>query len=495
MQREILRYFGLVILVLITATTGANAQSRTRVMASTGASAPGGGTFAPSINRAVEKGLPSICRNNIVFGSDVQVDGQSVYGVFVVNAGVLRLVTRIGLPVPGGTVRDIRYFTVDRLGNVFISVVTGAGPNPDVILKYTSGTLVRVVGVGDALPVGQTATVLGPVVAADGLGGVYFQAQHAGGYAIVDWQPGPSFVTVAATGQSAPGGGTFGALSPATIAASTSGLVVFAATVDNGPDGGGIFSGLPGNLIRVNEFKDALSNITVSDNDDIDVAFMLAGSPAISQTTLTGTIQAVANNATAPRTVGGRFNFGSFNVGLATDDEASLYFFAPVAGDPSRGAGLFRRDRFTSAITAVTLQGDPAAESVSGLFGLFAIVANFPARIANDDGDVVFMASAGSSNNVTGIFTTLGAPQGLVPNVLGVQVKGNKLIVTGNNFEAGAKIRINGNIVNDSKNNKKAPSTKLQSKTAGTSIAAGSTVSITVINTSGAISAPFSFTR
>ena len=71
-------------------------------------------------------------------------------------------------------------------------------------------------------------------------------------------------------------------------------------------------------------------------------------------------------------------------VGLAADVEGSIYFFAPITGDPDRGAGLFRRDRFSDAITSLVLQGDRAPSEIGGLFGVFALVANHPTRIAND---------------------------------------------------------------------------------------------------------------
>src|SRR6476469_4560557 len=109
MRRAYVRFLG-VCLVLVAAAVVASAQSRTRVVAVAGSAAPGGGVFALTIDRVVQKGLPSIEGSTIIFGSDVQLGGQSVYGVFSETNGVLRLVTRVGAPAPGGgTIQDITH--------------------------------------------------------------------------------------------------------------------------------------------------------------------------------------------------------------------------------------------------------------------------------------------------------------------------------------------------------------------------------------------------
>jgi hypothetical protein len=454
MRRAHIRFLGTCLVIAATAAS-AGAQSRTRTVATSGGGAPGGGVFAPTIERVVQKGLPSIEGSTIVFGSDVLLNGQTVYGLFSETNGVLRLVTRVGAPAPGGgTIQDITHFTADRLGNVVLTVRTGGSGGADAVLRYQFGVLSALV--------------------------------HAKG----DFDGTKEIV--AATGLPSPGGGTFGAITSSSITSSTSGLVAFTATVDGGP--GGVFTGLAGNLFHASDAVDAAPNITLADNADAEVSYTQPSSPGIKTVTLTGTIVFVANGTPAPRTTG-TINFGAFQVALAADDEGSLFFFAPVTGDSKSGAGLFRRDRFTNQITSIALQGDPASGSVSGVLGLFALVANLPARIANDDGKVVFVASAGSDARNVSVFTTLGAPEGLVPTVSGAAIKGTKLTVTGASFESGARILVNGNPLSDTKNNKKNPTTKLTSKSGVNAIPVGGTVSISVMNPTGAVSAPFSFTR
>ena len=490
----------LAILAISAVTMTAVAQSRTRTVATTGEAAPGGGIFSPTIDRIVQKGLPSIIGYTIVFGSDVILNGQSVYAVFTESNRVLQTVTRVGAPAPGGgTIQDIEHFTADRFGNVFLTTRTAGGAGADRVLSYSFGVLEDVVHIGDTIPGDHVVTSIGPSIAADAIGGCYVQVGYSAvpgsnDSALLHVRADQTFEVVAATGLSAPGGGVFGGISPATIASSTSGLVVFAATIDGGPVPGGLFAGRTGNLLRIDAGADALPNITIADNDEAEVSFMVPSTPGIRMSSLTGISTFVANGMTAPRSVG-TVNFGGFAVGLAADDEGSLFFFAPIQGDPDRGAGLLSKDRFTGAVASIVLQGDPAPGDVSGVLGLFALTANRPARIANDDGRVVFAATAGDGSDKTAIFTTLNAPEGLVPTVSAAQIKGSKLIVSGSSFETGAKILVNGTVLNDTKNNKKFPTTKLQAKSGSTQIAPGQTVSITVRNATGSVSAPFSYRR
>ncbi len=477
----------------------ASAQSRTRTILSGGDTAPGGGTFQLTTDSLIAKGLPSIAGNTIVVGADIALNGQTVYGVYSETNGVLRLITRIGSPAPnGGTIKEILHFAPDRYGSVYLLARVGDGPGADSVLKYSFPLFTVLAHVGDALPNGKTITSLGAAVAPDGRGGVFFTAstgaQGSFDGAVVHVKSdflNPKEI-VAETGMLAPGGGTFSSFSSATIASSTSGLVAFAATTNGGPSG--LFAGLAGNLVLAADASDALPDITVADNDDAEVSYIQPSQPGIKTATLTGVTTFVPNGTAAPRSTG-TMSFAQFAVALAADREGSLYFFAPISGDPKRGAGLFRRDRFTNAVTSIALQGDPAAGDVGGVYGIFALATARPVRIANDDGRVVFAASAGSQSNNIAVFTTLGAPDGLTPSVTGVSVKGGKLVVTGASFENGARILVNSNPLADTKNNKKSPTSKLTSKAGGTSVAPGATVSISVRNPTGAVSAAVSFTR
>ena len=257
--------------VIVAAAVAVSAQTRTRTVATSGEGAPGGGIFAPTVDRTIAKGLPTISGETIVYGSDVILNGESVYGVYTESGGVLRAVTRVGAPAPGGgTIQDIGNFTCDRLGNVFLTVRTGGGPYMDAVLKYSFGVLSLVASVGGTIPDNRLITRVGPAAAADGFGGVYFQVgfgatPDSGATALVRWRSAVAQDLVAATGAAAVGGGTWGAISSSTFASSTSGLVVFASTVDAGTSG--LFTGLAGNLALADPTVTALPNITIADND------------------------------------------------------------------------------------------------------------------------------------------------------------------------------------------------------------------------------------
>ena len=79
-------------------------------------------------------------------------------------------------------------------------------------------------------------------------------------------------------------------------------------------------------------------------------------------------------------------------------------------------------------------------------------------------------------------------------SITNAMVSGKKLIVTGNGFDQGAKILLNGQqqkTINDNQN----PTTTLIAKKAGKKIARGQTVNLQVRKSNGTLSNEFSFTR
>lgn len=84
------------------------------------------------------------------------------------------------------------------------------------------------------------------------------------------------------------------------------------------------------------------------------------------------------------------------------------------------------------------------------------------------------------------------AQAGSSPRVVGVEVKGKKLIVKGENFDQGAVILING-VAQKTRNDADAPSTSLIAKKAGKKIDRGAVAVIQVQNTAGVLSADFDF--
>jgi hypothetical protein len=80
------------------------------------------------------------------------------------------------------------------------------------------------------------------------------------------------------------------------------------------------------------------------------------------------------------------------------------------------------------------------------------------------------------------------------PRISGVSVSGKKLFVTGENFDDGAKILVDGD-PQKSANDDQNPATTLIAKKSGKKIALGQTVVLMVRNSDGSLSNAFSFTR
>ncbi|MFP5264835.1 MAG: intradiol ring-cleavage dioxygenase [Blastocatellia bacterium] len=80
------------------------------------------------------------------------------------------------------------------------------------------------------------------------------------------------------------------------------------------------------------------------------------------------------------------------------------------------------------------------------------------------------------------------------PVISGAAVSGKQLIVTGQNFDAGAKVFLNGDKQKTS-NDDSSPTTMLIAKKAGKKINAGDSVTLQVRNSDDSLSAEFPFTR
>jgi hypothetical protein len=88
--------------------------------------------------------------------------------------------------------------------------------------------------------------------------------------------------------------------------------------------------------------------------------------------------------------------------------------------------------------------------------------------------------------------TQAGLP---LPTILGASIVGKKLLVSGENFDDGAAILINGSVAKKVFNDVDLPRTLLIAKKAGKAIAPGQMVTLQVRNASGVLSAEFNFVR
>jgi hypothetical protein len=122
---------------------------------------------------------------------------------------------------------------------------------------------------------------------------------------------------------------------------------------------------------------------------------------------------------------------------------------------------------------------------------------------AGDIGPVIFYAAGNQANNdgtnngdqiYTARTTTL-APQAGPPKILNAAVAGKKLIISGMNFDQGARVFLDGARQKKTVNDDTNPSTMLIAKKSGKKIPPGAAVTLQVENLDGTRSEPFSFTR
>ena len=81
-----------------------------------------------------------------------------------------------------------------------------------------------------------------------------------------------------------------------------------------------------------------------------------------------------------------------------------------------------------------------------------------------------------------------------LPRIISAEIEGKRLIVSGENFDNGAVIFLNGE-QQKTKNDDQYPDTKLIARKAGKKIARGQTASIQVRNVDGTLSNEFRFAR
>lgn len=107
---------------------------------------------------------------------------------------------------------------------------------------------------------------------------------------------------------------------------------------------------------------------------------------------------------------------------------------------------------------------------------------------------VLAATMSGSAVTVmSGKFSISGTGTGPAPAILSASITGKMLLLTGENFQAGAKVLLNG--VQQKTKSGTDMATDLICKKAGKQIAAGQTVTLVVINPDGSTSADFIYTR
>ena len=231
------------------------------------------------------------------------------------------------------------------------------GSNGIFLVRKSDGAVAKVVLSTDAAPGGgtftgvpsSTTTLNHPYI--NGQGQVAFWGLTSEGTSgvFIGTAAGLMPVNVAATGDPAPGGGTFSAFALAGPAGFNDlGQVVFFATVAGG-SGGGFFVG-----------------------------------------TADGPVQAIALNGT-PAPGGGDFAFDGSTKDALANARGDILFKAPLAGGTA-GSGLFLRRASTGIIETVALEGQPAPERPFPFGGFGVTMNNYPGETLalGPTGEVVF---------------------------------------------------------------------------------------------------------
>jgi uncharacterized delta-60 repeat protein len=158
-----------------------------------------------------------------------------------------------------------------------------------------------------------------------------------------------------------------------------------------------------------------------------------------------------------------------------------------VAGDANLGFALARYNPDGSLNASFGTAG-----KLTTPFNRFCGGAAAAAIAIQSDRKIV--AAGGAFNCGTGFDFALARYAAFTPRINGASIRGKKLFVSGEEFDNGAVILINGeaqNTINDGEN----PDTILISKKGGKKIGAGETVTLQVRNSDGTLSPEFRFTR
>src|SRR5262245_8119315 len=231
-------------------------RGRIQAVALAGAVAPGipsgtlAGLDAPALND----------RGDIAFLATVRRGRETVEAIYHRAGGKLHKLVAQGDPAPaGGVFAGFGPPALNNAGTVVFAAVIEGRAVPGGIFRAQAGQLKMLVGAGDDTPLGGIFMKFSERIALNDSGVVAFHAvlRHGPVAAAVFAVESKRVRRVAATGDSAPGGGTFSHFGP-WPAVNTAGTVGFVASVDAGPSPVGVFLAAASGLARIAAVGDAL---------------------------------------------------------------------------------------------------------------------------------------------------------------------------------------------------------------------------------------------
>lgn len=121
-----------------------------------------------------------------------------------------------------------------------------------------------------------------------------------------------------------------------------------------------------------------------------------------------------------------------------------------------------------------------------------AVVSLLATGLTASVGAYIIMNSGSQSSMVNALPRRSGTLTGAAPTIASAGLSGRKLIVTGENFDDGAEILVNG-VRRKTSNGAESPATTLISKKAGMGMELGQIVKLQVQNSDGQLSGELSF--
>lgn len=218
---------------------------------------------APGIPSGTLTGLDSPVLNNrgdIAFLATVRRGRETLEVIYHRAAGKLHKVVAQGDPAPaGGVFAGFGPPAINNNGAVVFAAVVEGRAVPGGIFRAQAGQIKMVVGAGDETPLGGIFMKFSERIAVNDSGLVVFHAmlRHGPIAAAVFAVDNDRVRKVAATGDSAPGGGAFSHFGP-WPAVNAAGTVGFVASVDQGPSSVAAFLAGASGVSKIAATGDAL---------------------------------------------------------------------------------------------------------------------------------------------------------------------------------------------------------------------------------------------
>lgn len=395
------------LLGVVMGASAATTPATLRAVVLAGQPAPGGGTFDRFAVESQPVVAPVNDKGQVAFFATL-ARAAAREGIFLASAGRLSKVALEGDPTPaGGTLAGFGTHPIPALnagGAVAFTATIAGGRSAEGVFVASGGRLRSVALAGASAPGiagGALATLDAPAL--NDRGDVAFLAGVRRGRETLETiyvRSGAGLRKVAASGDAAPGGGTFVAFGPPAL--DNRGRLAFAAIVERGV-AGGLFVATADGIRKVVGAGDdtPLGGIFLkfSERVMLNDAGVVAFHAVLKNAPVRGAILVAADDrlrvvAAIGEAAPGGGRFSHFGLWPALGSAEAVAFVASVDGGPAPVAVVVADGADLRKAAGV---GDVVAAGTIGSFGLFPVVAMSP-------GGTVTFATGGTENAPAGIF-------------------------------------------------------------------------------------------